>query len=188
MHGTFDVEALGGRYRDYVIARLPYAGKSASMYIVFPNMDHVTGKTKISPEQALLTAMKNKEIALFKNGGQGVRKFEAEDVSLPKFAIKYTNAELKDAFRAMGVDKVFSGGNLTNLSSDPRLYVSYIRMDTALEVDEAGSKAAGVASIGMGLESIRVSQFEFNRPFAVVIRDEASGIDLFSGVIRNPKQ
>jgi serine protease inhibitor len=187
MNGTMDIEAIAERGKPYLVARLPYAGNGAAMYIVFPSIDYKTGKPAVSADEALLSAMQNGELSAFKNGDARVRKYEKEEVSLPKFKLKYSNGELKKIFQAMGVSDVFQGGALTALSPDGRLYVSYIKMDTALEVNEEGSRAAGVASIGMGLESMRVNQFEFNRPFAIVIRDEATGVDLFSGVIRDPR-
>lgn len=187
MNATLTFEAFADHGTPYVIARLPYVGQTAAMYLVLPTVDWNTMKPSISVDQAMILALKSGNLAAIQAKGKGVNTFTNEDVKLPKFAMKYSNAELKNIFEALGVNGVFNAGSLTGISVDPRLKVSYIRMDTALEVDEKGSKAAGVASIGMGLESMKMNLFEFNRPFGIVIRDDSTGVNLFSGVVRNPK-
>lgn len=180
-----EIEMYGGQNIPYFVARLPYASGDASMYIVFPNWDYTTNKAEVSAKDALLSAIANRDLERFQKN-DGIFKMEEETLILPKFSLKYTNDKLKDVLVAMGVDKIFSGGSLLGISPDPRLYVSYVRMDSALEVDEEGSKAAAVASGGMALESMVSNQFEFNRPFGLIIRDDRNMVNLFSGVIQNP--
>lgn len=177
MTGEIDIQQMYGE--DYTITRLPYADNSAGMYLILPN-DY--NEKPISAEQALMKALEAGDLKSF---SQNKRDKKGEEMFLPKFAMKYSNAELKDVFQALGVKHIFEAGSLMNLSSDERAKVDYIRMDTALEVDEEGSRAAGVASIGMTLESMHMP-LSFDRPFGIVIRDDKSGVELFSGVINNP--
>jgi serine protease inhibitor len=184
MHGTMDLKGIVDWEKGYNIAQLNYTGGDVSMYVMMPS----GWDNKMTVEQLLAQVTSNGTLDKFSNGSQEVREFKGEVVNLPKFKIAYTNAELKDIFKAMGVNAVFDAGNLLGMSSDERLKVVYIRMDTALEVDEKGTKAAGVASIGSALESASSDPFDFNKPFAIVIRDNKTGINLFQGIIRDPRK
>lgn len=180
-----EIDAYVDYEKPYLIARLPYASRDASMYIVFPHWDYDSGKARTTAQEALLSALSNGDLDRFKSG-DGIQKMKSETVVLPKFKLKYSHAELAGVLQAMGVEKIFSSGNLIGISPDPRLFVSQVRLDTALEVNEDGSEAAGVASVRMALESARVNHFEFDRPFGLIIRDDRTGLNIFSGVIHDP--
>lgn len=174
------------RSKDYLLARIPYVGDSVAMYIALPNVDWSTGKPTMSADQALQEALKNGDLEKFAQGDQNIQVYRDEDLALPKFKIKYSLKQLKEILKKMGVHGIFQGGGLMNMSEDRRLYVAYVRLDSLLEVNEEGSEAAGVASVGFAAESTKVNQFEFNRAFGVVIRDEKAGLNMVSGVIQDP--
>lgn len=185
MHQTIpEIRAI--RTKDYLVARIPYVGDSAAMYIAFPNLDWTTGKPTMSADQALQEALKNGDLEKFASRDPSVMVSKDEELILPKFKIKYSNKKLKDVLERMGVHGIFKGGGLGNMSDDPRLFVAYVRLDSLLEVNEEGSEAAGVASVGMALESVRTNPFEFNRAFGVVIRDDKAGLNMVTGVIQDP--
>ncbi len=173
--------------KDYLVARIPYEGDSVAMYIVFPRKDWSSQKPVISASEALEKSLSSSDLEKFEGGqDQDIQTFTEEDLTLPRFKIKYSNKNLRSQLEKLGVRGIFKGGSLLNMSTDPRLYVAYVRLDSLLEVNEEGSEAAGVASVGFALESMSIKRFEFNRAFGVVIRDEKAGINMVTGVIQDP--
>jgi serpin B len=55
-------------------------------------------------------------------------------------------------------------------------------------VDEEGTEAAAVTSIGIGVTAMPVNPLEFhaNRPFLYLITEEDTGAILFIGKVENP--
>jgi serpin B len=70
------------------------------------------------------------------------------------------------------------------------VYISTVKHKTFVEVNEEGTEAAAVTSVGMGTTSIREQPERFNmvvdRPFFVAIRDNSTGTVLFMGTIVQP--
>lgn len=168
---------------DYSIARLPYAGDRVALYLVLPVKDWVKRSGVITAAEALSRALAMNEPARF---AAESHELEDKDLELPRFKLKYENKELKDVLMGLGVRGIFGPGNLMAMSGDPRLYVSYVRLDSVLEMNEEGSEAAGVASAGMALESTASLPLSYDRPFGVILRDEKTGAHLLTGVIGRP--
>src|SRR5690554_8138186 len=73
-----------------------------------------------------------------------------------------------------------------HLAND-RMLISDVRHKTFLEVDERGSEAAAVTSVGFSVTSIpQLLSFRVDRPFVFVISEKASGAVLFAGKIAHP--
>lgn len=123
-------------------------------------------------------------------------------IVLPRFRIEYdvtlNNAlvalGMKDAFDAARAD--FSG--MWQKSEGPTLidsnvYIKEVRHKTYVDVNEEGTEAAAVTSIGMGLatssiaESPRPFRMVVNRPFICAIVERQSGAILFLGGITDPR-
>jgi serine protease inhibitor len=65
--------------------------------------------------------------------------------------------------------------------------VSYVKQNTFLQMDEKGTEAAAVTTIGMVVTSLPyVPRIVFDRPFALVISDKTTDSILFMGKIINP--
>ena len=70
-----------------------------------------------------------------------------------------------------------------------RLRIDEVRHKTFVEVNEEGTEAAAVTSVGMMRASFtpkKIFSMVVDRPFFCAIRDERSGTILFMGAINNP--
>ncbi|MBI5010033.1 MAG: serpin family protein [Bacteroidia bacterium] len=101
---------------------------------------------------------------------------------------KMLNVELK----SMGMNDAFED-YLANLSgiSDSRLYVEFVKQNTFVEVNEEGTEAAAVTTIGIGLTSAGPQNppaFIIDKPFIFAIRERTTNALLFAGQIVNPNE
>ena len=109
-------------------------------------------------------------------------------ISLPKFKIEYEK-QLKDNLSDLGMGIAFS--DLADFSGiGDQLKISEVKHKSFIDVNEEGTEAAAVTSIGISLTSVAMDQktfyMEVNHPFFFVIQDNLTGEILFMGVIRNP--
>jgi serpin B len=115
-------------------------------------------------------------------------------VRLPRFALKGRsrwNAPLVrlgmgDAFSAARAD--FSGLSAECVQGVPgkNCHVGFVQQDVDLRVDEEGTVAAAVTSVGIRVESAPVP-FAVDRPFVFAVRERASGAILFVGRVLDPR-
>jgi serpin B len=107
-------------------------------------------------------------------------------LQLPKFELEYEK-KLNDILISMGMEDAFNGykADLTGINPNPGLYISEVKHKTYVKVDEEGTEAAAVTSVGIGVTSVPQS-FSVNRPFIFVIREHNSGAILFMGKVNNP--
>jgi serpin B len=72
-----------------------------------------------------------------------------------------------------------------------RLFISEVRQKTMCEVNEEGTVAAAVTSVGVSVTSVQQPRERFvmkvDRPFFFAIRDNETGVMLFMGSITNPE-
>jgi Serine protease inhibitor len=68
------------------------------------------------------------------------------------------------------------------------LFIGTVKHKTFVRVDEKGTEAAAVTSVGMRLTSLPLveRQLVFDRPFVYGIMDLKAGIPLFVGIMENP--
>jgi serpin B len=101
--------------------------------------------------------------------------------------------ELNDALSALGMRIAFTPfqadfSNLYDERSD--VYISKVKHKTFLQVDEAGTEAAAVTSVEIGVTSIGPSQpvvMKVDRPFLFFIHEKNSGLILFVGKVMEPE-
>ncbi len=111
---------------------------------------------------------------------------------LPKFKIEY-KSELNDYLIALGMGKAFIpyAADFTNMYKGPNpLFIDKVLHKTFVKVDEEGTEAAAVTSIGVGTTSegpSNIFYMKVNGPFIFLIREENSGCILFMGKIINPQ-
>jgi serpin B len=111
-----------------------------------------------------------------------------EKIAMPKFDIRYKKT-LNSVLKAMGMRSAFnkSKADFSKISDQKRLFISKVLHKANITVDEQGSEAAAVTSVGMRALSVHFG-FRANRPFVYMIRDRSSGTILFMGVMRNPAE
>jgi serine protease inhibitor len=89
----------------------------------------------------------------------------------------------------MGMRIAFSGkADFSGISKD--IFISYVKHKTFVEVNEEGTEAAAVTSVGMATSAAPAESFvmRVDRPFLFLIRDSRSGTILFLGKITYPSQ
>ena len=106
----------------------------------------------------------------------------------PKFKIE-TTTMLNGVLAAMGAKKVFTPSAELGGISDGRIAVDEVKQKCFVEVNEEGSEAAAVTSIGVRLTSVRVEplpvRMTVDRPFLFAITDMETDSILFVGRIMN---
>lgn len=109
------------------------------------------------------------------------------DLSLPKFRFG-DSLELADMLRDMGVKEAFEEQADFSAMSDEPAFISRIKQETHIGVNEDGVEAAAYTEIAMAGAGLPEGKhvLDFNRPFLFgIISDQ--GIPLFLGVCNNPQ-
>ncbi len=109
-------------------------------------------------------------------------------VRLPKFKLDY-DINLNDALTALGMGEAFTDkANFSGMGKN--LSISEVKHKTFVEVNEEGTEAAAVTSVGIvRLSAVQEEPpFEMvvDRPFFTAIRDNQTGSILFMGSILDP--
>ncbi|MCX6133997.1 MAG: serpin family protein [Ignavibacteriales bacterium] len=112
------------------------------------------------------------------------------DIYLPKFKLEYKK-KLNDMLIAMGMTVAFSPGIADFRDIDQRggPFISEVMHKTFVQVDEEGTEAAAVTSVGVSRTSIGPADnftMRVDRPFLIVIREHHSGTILFIGKVVDP--
>ena len=117
--------------------------------------------------------------------GRGPDEWRSVPVRLPRFTFSYEKT-LNDPLKALGMEDAFVPG-LADLSriSDGRLSVDFVKQNTFVEVNEEGTEAAAVTTIGIELTSVPPS-FVADRPFVFAIRERTTNTLLFIGQVADP--
>lgn len=110
-------------------------------------------------------------------------------LKLPKFKFKFESF-FNDILCDMGMSIAFEAykadfSNAFNGISDA--YISFVKQNNFIELNENGTEAAAVTTTGVGATSAPTPPtIQFNRPFVFIIREKATGIILFAGKIEDP--
>ncbi len=110
---------------------------------------------------------------------------------LPRFKLSWTDENLKGKLSLLGMNKAFvpNVADFTPLSATlgRELYISNVVQKTFVDVNEEGTEAAAVTSVGVEVTSLP-AQIRFDRPFVFAIRERLTGTVAFVGKITNPKE
>ena len=111
------------------------------------------------------------------------------DVWLPRFSFTW-ESDLNQIMSSLGMAVAFSPSmaNFSKINSVDQLYITKVKHKTFIAVDEQGTTASGVTSIGIGVTSIgpQSPQFHAVRPFAFFISEKDTEAILFAGKVENP--
>jgi serpin B len=160
------------------ILDLPYAGGAWSMTIVLP----ASGVSLDSVAAGLTQARWDAWIAALDS--------TARPVVLPRFTLHYDLDSANAVLKALGVriaycDEPPFAFDFTPMFPQAQACISDVKHKTFVEVNEEGTEAAAVTSVGVGVTSMPV-ELRVDRPFLVAIRERFSGTILFLGRIMNP--
>ena len=109
----------------------------------------------------------------------------AIDLRLPRFTLEYKK-KLNDVLAALGMGIAFNckQADFSGINPDEDLCISRVQHKTFIEVNEEGTEAAAVTSVGIRVVSARQgTPVHVNRPFVLVIRERHSGTLLFIGKV-----
>ena len=167
---------LRATYRaNALILDLPYGGQAFSMTIVVPSdtvdVDRLVAELTLDQWNNWIASLGPSEAEVF----------------LPKF--KLTNDLLLiPSLEALGMGVAFDPqvADFTRIHSPSELFITEVKHKTFVNVDEEGTEAAAVTSVGVGVTSAPPS-FQVDRPFLFALRENLSGTILFMGVIRDPR-
>jgi len=175
--GKFDYYAIQG----FQAISLPYGAGRASMYIFLPE------------RRSSLRAFRRE--LTHKSWDVWLRHFRQAEgtIVLPRFKLAY-EATLNDALKALGMGIAFDGrrADFSGLLADgnPSANIDEVKHKTFVEVNEEGTEAAAVTSIGivrLAMAPQRNFSMIVDRPFFCVIRDNQTGALLFMGTIIEPE-
>lgn len=148
---------------------MPYGNKAFSMTVILPKAGVTTQDvlSQLTPTNwnTSLSVMRQREV----------------EVYLPRFKVenKFT---LNDVLKTMGMPVAFTDYADFSGISDERILISEVVHKTYVAVDEEGTEAAAVTSIGFETTSIEVPVIpvvNVDRPFLFVIREKSTGVILF---------
>jgi serpin B len=100
--------------------------------------------------------------------------------------------DLNKTLQGLGMKTPFSNfADFSGIDTEEALKIENVVHKTALKMDEVSTKAAAATAIGMArITSIGmpdpVNEFRADRPFLVLIRDNETGLVLFTGRVTDP--
>lgn len=154
---------------------LPYGQTNFSMVVIVPNTTLTDFYPQFTPEvwQEITAGLDSQT--------QRVKTM----VTLPKFEFDYEKF-LNEQLQGMGMNDAFSP-DLADFSgiTDWDIYISFVKQNTFVKVDEVGTEAAAVTTIGFVGESLPPN-FDVNKPFIFAIRERTTNTLLFIGSVVNP--
>lgn len=116
------------------------------------------------------------------------------NVTVPRFKFEVTNP-LNGALKAQGMTLAFdrNAADFSPMCSSERLFVSQVLQKATIEVNEEGTEATVVTSVGMQAASamprrIDVVNFVADHPFLYAIYETNTKVILFVGTLNNPSQ
>lgn len=173
-----------GRYQylendQFQAISLPYGTGQMSFYVFLPK----TSKTLDSFYNSLNP----------QTWEQWMKQFRSRQgsISLPRFKLEY-DITLNESLKALGMTPVFNReqADFSGISSI-KASIDEVKHKTFVEVNEEGTEAAAVTSVGIRATSAPPAGQPFemvvDRPFFTAIRDNKTGTILFMGSIVNPK-
>jgi serpin B len=158
----------------YQAVELPYGDDKYVMTVILPN-----GKST----NEVINGFS------FKNWQELSDKLTEQKViiGLPKFTMEYKR-KLNDVLISMGMPSAFSNAADLSKISPPagKVKVGFVKQDTFLAVDEIGTEAAAVTTIGIDVTSVpNYPTIICDRPFLFTISERTSNTIMFIGKIVN---
>jgi serpin B len=173
MAGTIDINSYYDA--DKTVIELPYSNSKYSMVIVEPQL----GKTVAD----ILQGLNQSQWQSWMSSLKPVQQL----ITMPKFQFSYSTS-LNDALTALGMGVAFSNNADFSLISPQHLQISEVKHKAYIAVDEIGTEAAAVTSVGATAtdEPTVAPTYTINRPFIFAIREMGTGLILFTGIVNNP--
>lgn len=169
-----DVPARAATVRGVEVVELPYDGDEMSALLLMPaagDLSHFEQSLSATTLADFVTALAPVHL----------------DLTMPKFELR-TSKTLAEPLKAMGLAVAFSDdADFTNMSKAAPLVISDVIHQAFVKVDEAGTEAAAATAVVVGTTSLPLTRtLVIDRPFVLLVRDNATGAIVFAGRIAAP--
>ncbi len=117
------------------------------------------------------------------------KKYVSVNSGIPQFKFESDIMDFVPTAKRLGMSDMLDEriADLSEIGSSPvgNLYVKEYKQKTVIEVNQRGTRAGAVTSIGIAKESMPSEVYEvyLDRPFVYAIVDNETGIPLFAGVM-----
>ncbi|XP_057655006.1 antichymotrypsin-2-like isoform X2 [Diorhabda carinulata] len=105
-------------------------------------------------------------------------------VTIPKFKIE-TTIDFKPILQSFGIEKIFTNGDLSGISSEGPLKVDFVVQKAFIDCNQKGVEAAAATAVGVVGYSLIERPIKYNfkadHPFFFYIREKHYGTTLFVG-------
>ncbi|MFN8348009.1 MAG: serpin family protein [Spirosomataceae bacterium] len=159
----------------YFAYELPYGNGQYAMTVLVP-----TGTNGVSNLINKLTATEWNQLQ------ENLKEVDKLSIGLPRFTLEY-EIVLNEVLKKMGMPTAFipNTADFTKINKNGNLNVGFVKQNTFVAVDEKGTEAAAVTTIGIELTSLPQTYYA-DRPFLFVIHEKSSKTVLFMGKMVNP--
>lgn len=155
------------------VVQKPYGNGQFTMTILLPRQGSIKElfeQLNIDQWQALQNALRTTTVS----------------VGLPKFTLQQ-EYNLNSTLQAIGIKKAFTDAANFNALSKKPTKISFVKQNTFAAVDEKGTEAAAVTTVGIVVTSQpAIPTFICNHPFGIIISETTSNSILFMGRIAQP--
>jgi serpin B len=159
---------------------LPYGNGDFSMMVFLPRLNDISADAS-----NLISQFTDENWNIWQDNLDS----STVNLYLPKFELEYEK-KLKDILTDLGMGIAFVPfqADFSGIADVEDLHISSVIHKTYVKVDEEGTEAAAVTSVGIGNTSIPPESklMIVNRPFVIVIKENKSGTLLFLGKVENP--
>ena len=176
MSGEFAVRSVLNDH--FHAVELPYGRGNFSMVLVVPHNQELRaflGQFSPAAWDTITSALDAQKV------GSRIK------IYLPRFQFAYRTS-LNQYLRAMGMVNAFAPhlANLSGIADVRDLFVHFVNQNTHIQVNEEGTTAAAVTTIGIGVTSVGPPPFAADRPFLFFIRERTTNTLMFAGAVFNP--
>ncbi|MGQ0642242.1 MAG: serpin family protein [Gemmatimonadaceae bacterium] len=162
------------------VVELPYGGDAFTMTILLPD-----STSDVNALVARLTPNTWRQ-------AQASVQVANVGLYLPKIRLSW-KGEIKPELKALGMrdmqdQQVADFGKLARGARPGDLYITKVQHDSYVDVNEVGTEAAAVTTVGVGVTSFcPTCDVRIDRPYLFAIRERLSGTVLFVGKIVRPE-
>ena len=160
------------------IIDIPYSNKNISLMIILPKSYKKLRKVE-----------KKLNNEYYSNYIQN-REKRRINLSLPKFNIE-SEFDLNKTLSELGIKDAFTeAADFSGITSAEKLYISKVVHKANIAVDEEGTEAAAATAIMMRKTSVLLENVDFNanKPFIYILRNNENNCIYFMGKIVNPNK
>ncbi len=158
---------------NYQAIEFPYGTGKFAMTVLLPS--------ESTTADALISSLTSAEWAKIQKG----MLLGKIDIGLPKFTLNY-DILLNKVLSDMGMPTAFTDrADFTKINNKGGLTLSFVKQNTFVAVDEKGTEAAAVTSVGVVTTSVQLPTL-IDRPFVFIIHEKTTGTILFTGKIADP--